>query len=134
MISFEKRRSWSSNICGYKKKKDPTDILIDVDETSTLWIRYIHIEGLKYVRSLSTEKPKNGKPFFTFNPYNKNAVSVFISTDCLGVRETHIMRPGDTPTTQPTPGVGWNIHRFLTLPFCFKGHFDVSPPSEYQEN
>ncbi|CAF3600999.1 unnamed protein product [Fusarium graminearum] len=67
-----------------QKKKDPTDILIDVDETSTLWIRYIHIEGLKYVRSLSTEKPKNGKPFFTFNPYNKNAVSVFISTDCLG--------------------------------------------------
>ncbi|EYB30557.1 hypothetical protein FG05_00245 [Fusarium graminearum] len=34
------------------------------------------------------------------------------------------MRPGDTPTIQPTPGVGWNIHRFLTLPFCFKGHFD----------
>ncbi|CZS75396.1 unnamed protein product [Fusarium graminearum] len=79
-----------------QKKKDPTDILIDVDETSTLWIRYIHIEGL----------------------------NVFISTDCLGVREIHIMRPGDTPTIQPTPGVGWNIHRFLTLPFCFKGHFD----------
>ncbi|CAG2002067.1 unnamed protein product [Fusarium graminearum] len=32
-----------------QKKKDPTDILIDVDETSTLWIRYIHIEGLKAI-------------------------------------------------------------------------------------
>ncbi|UZP32483.1 hypothetical protein NXS19_000299 [Fusarium pseudograminearum] len=115
---MELKRLW------LRKKKDPAAIHINVDETSTLWIRYIHIEGLKYVRSLSTEKLKDGEPLFTFNPYNKTAVSVFISSDRLGVRDIHIMRPEDTPTIQPTPGVGWNVHRLLTLPLCFKGHFD----------
>ncbi|KAM0359380.1 hypothetical protein ACHAP4_004287 [Fusarium culmorum] len=100
---MELKRLW------LRKKKDPAAIHIDVDETSTLWIRYTKIEGLKIV-------------------------GVFISSDRLGIREIHIMRPGDMPTVQPAPGVGWNIYRTSVVPLRFKGHFDVSPPSEDQEN
>ncbi|KAM0296140.1 hypothetical protein ACHAPM_010395 [Fusarium culmorum] len=90
---MELKRLW------LRKKKDPTAIHIDVDETSTLWIRYTKIEGLKIV-------------------------GVFISSDRLGIREIHIMRPGDMPTVQPAPGVGWNIYRTSAVPLLFKGHFD----------
>jgi hypothetical protein len=101
---------------------------IKAEDTSTLWIKCIYIEGRQYVKSLSTEWSGGSVKLFDFRGRegnNKN-VNIFVASDRLGVRRIIIRPVGEMPAVEPEPGVGWNIYRRLELPLVFDRYFDVS--------
>ncbi|XEU97713.1 hypothetical protein FSHL1_002999 [Fusarium sambucinum] len=87
------------------KKEPPRDeLVVQVDEASTLWIRYINIEGIQYIKSLSTDRPtEGGYKFFTFDK-GYNIVRIFVASDRLGVRKIIINRPGEEPDIKRESG------------------------------
>ncbi|KAF5672777.1 hypothetical protein FHETE_3611 [Fusarium heterosporum] len=107
--------------------RDRSEVGVTVKESTTLYIGYIEIEGLRYVNYFSSAL--NAEASVTEVTFNKGLpVNIFIANDYLGVRNIIFLPPGEQPDIDREPGVMWSIDRMKSLPFLITGRFDASLP------
>ncbi|KAF5571541.1 hypothetical protein FPHYL_287 [Fusarium phyllophilum] len=100
----------------------------------SIWAQNMEVEGLRYVRSLST-RPLTKQDTLVFKPrYRKRSarnrpeafLNIYYSEDHGGIREVIITEDNELPTLNMEPGLSWTICRHQKTPLRVQqNHADI---------
>ncbi|KAF5022665.1 hypothetical protein F66182_5283 [Fusarium sp. NRRL 66182] len=105
----------------------PRAMRFSVCKTGSVWAQYIQIEGMRYIRSLSSGyQSEKDVEIFAPDPESDDPLNVYVVEDHLGVRDVMITYGDDRPVVDPEaePWLRTIVYRHQPMPFLFRVRFD----------
>ncbi|KAJ0135723.1 ZEB2-regulated ABC transporter 1 [Fusarium oxysporum f. sp. albedinis] len=107
-----------------------------IGRNNSIWAKNMEVEGLRYVRSLSTRRLTQQDALVFETRYRKRGARnrpeacliIYYSEDHGGIREVIITEDNELPSLNMEPGLSWSISRHQDTLLQFVLRYDVSSP------
>ncbi|RBR17975.1 hypothetical protein FVER53590_00286 [Fusarium verticillioides] len=105
---------------------------LTIGRNKSVWAQTMEVEGLRYVRSLSTRRLTEQDTLVYKARYRKKSarnrpeayLNIYYSEDYGGIREVIITEDNEMPTlNMEEPGLSWSIHRHQKTPLRVKQNY-----------
>jgi hypothetical protein len=109
-------------------RRNKKSIMIPLDDQFPLWVRYVDIEGCRYVASISrSRQSQSDELLFSPKDYAGSSFLVYFTEDSRGIRRI-VIRESEAP---PSIHRGAGLRQIICclhwkLPFCLRWKTDVS--------
>ncbi|KAF5609070.1 uncharacterized protein FSUBG_4225 [Fusarium subglutinans] len=108
--------------------------LLTIERNKSVWAQNMEVEGLRYVRSLSTRRLTKQDTLVYKARYRKRSarnrpeacLNIYYSEDHGGIRDVIITENNELPTLNMEPGLSWSIFRHQKTPLRVKQNYKVT--------
>lgn len=97
----------------------------EVTVSDDIWARHTFYEGVRYIASLTNQRPSEDQADTTLISKSKSVSTIFIAEDHLGIRDIWFVSTGSTPR-RDYANVWWRKLEITSLSLPLKTHTDVS--------
>ncbi|SCN90467.1 uncharacterized protein FFB20_08715 [Fusarium fujikuroi] len=110
--------------------------ILTIGRNKSVWAQNVEVEGLRYVRSLSTRRLTKQDTLVYKARYRKRSahnrpeacLNIYYSEDHGGIREVIITEDNELPNLSMEPGLSWSICRHQKTPLRVKQNYKASQP------
>jgi hypothetical protein len=93
----------------FKKPQQPESCFISL--STKLWVRYILLEGVRYIQSITNEQPPDGSAAVQLAYDPTSVAAMFVAEDHLGVRDLLFTPSSERPAIEEQSNVWWRTVR-----------------------
>lgn len=120
---------------GHSRPNTPVQTLY-IGRYASVWAQYVEVEGLRYVKSLSTRRITQQDALVFKARFKKRSatdrpeavLNIYYSEDYLGIRDIIVTEDEELPTLRMESGLSWAVLRHQKTPVRFTLQNDVSYP------
>lgn len=99
--------------------------VVEISISAKVWARFVFVEGVRYIASLSNEPSSGGELIYTPTP-QRILDALYLCEDHLGVRRVVLANCEETERTSECSGVWWRSYKVPTTVRLLEAHTDVS--------
>ncbi|KAF5604861.1 hypothetical protein FPCIR_714 [Fusarium pseudocircinatum] len=105
---------------------------LNIGRNKSIWAQNMEVEGLRYVRSLSTRRLTKQDTLVYKARYKKRSarsrpeacLNIYYSEDHGGIREVIVTKDEEMPSLNIEPGLSWTVSRHQETPLQFVLRYD----------